>query len=220
MWLWCSRMDPITVLLVDDHEMFIEGVSRVLAADGAFDIVAVAATAERGVAMAAAYRPAVAVVDYVLPDGDGATTTQGLLAASPTTKVVILTGRTDEKALIAAIEAGSSGFVTKDNPVSELIKAIRSVLDGEAYITPRMLSVLLPRLGNRPQPVGTALSARELEVLELVAEGLSNDAIAKRLFLSVNTVRNHVQNLLTKLGAHSKLEAMVIARREGLVDGA
>ncbi len=211
-------MDPITVLLVDDHEMFVEGVSRVLAADGTFEVVAVAATVERGVAMAGAYKPAVAIVDFALPDGDGATATRRILAESPATKVVILTGRTDDKALIAAIEAGSSGFVTKDNAVAELVKAIRSVLDGEAYITPRMLSALLPRLGKRTQSIGSDLTARELEVLELVADGLSNDAIAKRLFLSVNTIRNHVQNVLSKLGAHSKLEAMVIARREGLVD--
>ena len=209
----------ITVLIVDDHEMFAESLSRVLGTDESLTVTGVASTVERGVALAATLKPTIAVVDYTLPDGDGSDATRRILEASPETKVLILTGRTDDRALLAAIEAGSSGFVTKDNAVAELLKAIRLVNDGEAYITPRMLAALLPKFGKRQRTLGSDLTPREVEVLSLVAEGLTNDAIAKRMVLEhQHRSEPHSERACRSSTPHSKLEAMVIARREGLID--
>jgi DNA-binding NarL/FixJ family response regulator len=131
--------------------------------------------------------------------------------------VVILTAVEDEAVLAAAIEAGCAGFLTKTASVEELVGAVRQAAAGEAVISPALLVRLLPRLHRREQPTRFELTPRELDVLKLLAGGMSNAAIADDLNLSVNTVRNHVANLLMKLGVHSKLEALSVAVREGLV---
>ena len=117
-----------------------------------------------------------------------------------------------------AVEAGCAGFVTKDRTVDELVAAIQAVADGEALISPLMLNRVLRQLRRRDDRPGADLSAREREVLALVCEGMSNPAIAERLHVSHNTVRSHVQNILSKLQVHSKLEAAAVATRDGLVE--
>ncbi len=139
-------------------------------------------------------------------------------ALRPAVKLLILTGAEDSSVLVDAIEAGCSGFLTKDKAFKELLVAVRTAHAGDAYIPQELLSGLLPRLSRTYRGVGADLTQREREVLGLVAEGLSNQAIANRLVLSINTVRNHVQSLLNKLDAHSKLEAVAIATRERLLD--
>ena len=132
--------------------------------------------------------------------------------------IVVLTASTAEHVLVAAIEAGASGFVSKTRGLGELTSAVRAAAAGEAVVSPEMLGRLLPRLQrNRGSTGHAALTEREREVLALVAEGLTNAAIADRLVVSVHTVRNHVANLSAKLGASSKLEALAIAVREGLL---
>jgi two-component system response regulator DevR len=207
----------IRVLVVDDHEMFLERIARVLANESDIEVVATAATMADAVRQAVDTQPDVAIVDYGLPDGDGAEAATAIRGVSAETKVLIVTGNTDERALIAAIDAGCSGFVTKDKAVRELVDAVRMANAGEAYIAPQMLASLLPRFGRTHRRIGSDLTRRELDVLELMAAGLSNQAIGDRLFVSVHTIRNHVQNILYKLSAHSKLEAVAIATREGLL---
>jgi len=159
-------------------------------------------------------------MDYELPDGDGVSAAAAIKRSVPDAKVVILTSFADDAVLVRALEAGCSGFLTKHKSAREVERAVRLAAEGEALISPDVLVRLLPKL-SRSEPerkIGFDLTARELEVLGLLAEGLSGEAIATRLYLSPNTVRNHVQNLLPKLGAHSRLEAVSIAARAGLLD--
>ncbi|MGQ0832577.1 MAG: response regulator [Microthrixaceae bacterium] len=205
----------IRVVLVDDHEMFTEMLSETLSGDPLIEVVGVAATGASGVWLASTHHPDVVVLDYQLPDGDAPTIAEILLAENPQTKVIVLTGRTDERSLLAALDAGCRGFVTKDRPLGELNDAIRRVQAGEAYVPASMLGALLPRA---PRGGGAAvLTEREREVLDAIASGMTNAVLAEKLFVSVHTVRGHVQSILAKLGAHSKLEAVAIATREGLL---
>jgi len=213
-----TENSPISVLIVDDHEMFAQSLARMLEIE---DDIVVAGTA-RGVADAreAVLRdpPNIVLMDYYLGDGDGAAATTAIKAESPTTKVVMLTGVSDDTVLLAAIEAGCSGFVSKTNAVEEVVAAVRAAHAGEALISPALLARLLPKLRRTTDTAGTELTSRELEVLVLLSQGLANQAIAEKLTVSVHTVRNHVQNILTKLKAHSKLEAVAIAVKKGLIN--
>jgi DNA-binding NarL/FixJ family response regulator len=213
-----SDRDPISVVVVDDHEMFAESIGRAL--DLLDDIVvpAIGRTCAEAMAIVAEHEPDVAVVDHRLPDGDGSTLARRIREVSSRTQIVLLTGDGDGRVLLDAIEAGCAGYLTKDKAIDELVAAIRNVHAGEAYIPADRLSELLPRLRTTYRSVGSRLTDREREVLQLLSEGNSNEAIANQLVLSKHTVRNHVQSVLAKLGAHSKLEAVAIATREGLVD--
>jgi DNA-binding NarL/FixJ family response regulator len=157
-------------------------------------------------------------MDYRLPDGDGAHTAGAIKERVPEAQIVMLTASADEPVLVEAIDAGCSGFITKDRALDEVTSAVRAAAAGEALISPAMLAHLLPRLrgGTRSGP-GSTLTQREMQVLELMAHGMSNQEIAAQLVLALNTVRNHVQSLLGKLGAHSKLEAVATAARQGWV---
>ncbi|MDQ1459657.1 MAG: hypothetical protein QOI08_1141 [Actinomycetota bacterium] len=210
--------ERIRLLLVDDHRMFMECLERVLLDELDIDVVGKTTSSAAGVQLAEALRPSVAVVDGLLPDGDGPATAASLRAVSAGTRVILLSGLREGRLVTAAINAGCSGFLTKDRAVGELIGAIRLAHVGDAYLSPDMLAVLFPRLDRSVRVLGSDLSVREREMLNLMAVGMGNRDIAGRLGLSLNTIRNHVQNVLVKLGAHSKLEAVAIAAREGLLD--
>jgi DNA-binding NarL/FixJ family response regulator len=211
--------DPeIRVLIVDDHRMFADSLARLLNDEPDLEVVEVATTGTAGVALAAALQPSVALVDYNLPDMNGVALTAKIRQETPHTYVVMLTGAPSDGVLLNAIEAGCSGYLSKDRAALEVVEAVRLAAAGEALISPRELARLLPRLGRAQRSVGSDLTDREREVLALLAEGAANPHIASTLFLSVNTVRNYVQSILTKLGAHSKLEAVSIAVREGVID--
>jgi two-component system response regulator DevR len=209
--------DLLHVIVIDDHEMFAESLGRVLGQVDDIVVLAIAQTSEDGLAAAVRHQPDVAVVDYQLPDGDGVALATRIRAVSPLTQIVILTAIADDRVALAAIEAGCSGFLTKDKAIDELVLAVRTVHTGEAYVPQSTLTELLPRLRTSFRPVGSDLTKREREVLQLLADGKSNEAVARELVVSKHTVRNHVQNVLGKLDAHSKLEAVAIAVREGLV---
>ena len=207
----------VRVLLCDDHQVFVEALAGLLEADG-LEVVQIVGRVGDAVAAAMAQRPDVVLMDYELPDGDGVGATRAIKAVVPDTHVVLLTSNADEDVLVAAIEAGASGFVTKHKPAAEVTAAIRAAAGGEMLVSSDMLARLLPRM-NRGGGGKAAydLTAREVEVLELLAEGTPNHELATRMGISRNTVRNHVQNLLTKLGVHSRLEAVALATREGLL---
>ncbi|MFN8018288.1 MAG: response regulator transcription factor [Acidimicrobiales bacterium] len=208
---------PIRVLVVDDHRMFSESLARLLGAEDDIEVVAVLDDAPPVLPAVRGMAPRVVLLDHHLPNGTGAELTAAIKSERPDTMVVILTGATDDRILLAAIDAGCSGFLTKDHAADEVVRAVRLAAAGEALIPPALLARLLPRLNRANHGLGSDLSPREREVLELMATGLSNKAIAGQLFLSVNTVRNHVQQILVKLDAHSKLEAVATAAREGIV---
>ena len=208
---------PITVVIIDDHRMFTESIGRLLDTEEGLSVVGSATTAAEGVLLVRREKPAVVLVDYQMPDQDGVEVTAAIKSEDPDVMVVMLTGSADDRVLLAAIEAGCSGFLTKDRASSEVAAAVRSAAAGEALISPGMLARLLPRLSPTHRTTAVELTAREREVLDHMAKGLSNKAIADALFLSVNTVRNYVQSTLMKLDAHSKLEAVAAAVRECLV---
>ena len=205
------------MLVCDDHRVVAEGLSMVLGAQPDLEVVGVAGTVAEVCELAASLRPDVVLMDFALPDGDGVAATAAIKLARPEVKVVMLTSFVDVDVLVAAIDAGCSGFVTKHKAGEELTAAVRLAAEGEALVSPDMLARLLPRLRPSYHGVGADLTPREREVLDLLAQGESKEAIAQRLFLSANTVRNHIQNILGKLGAHSRLEAVATATREGLI---
>lgn len=209
--------DRIRVLLVDDHEMFAQAMVRTLQQVPDIDVVGSVGTVAGAVEAARRAEPDVVVMDHRLPDGDGISAGMLVRDGRPQTSVLLLTGDTDERLLVQAIESGCSGFLTKDRAVRELVEAIRVVAGGESWVPPELVARLLPRLNRTYRGLGSDLTARELDVLRLAAEGKTNAAIAAELHLSVNTIRNHVQNAITKLQTHSKLEAVSVAFREGII---
>ena len=209
---------PVRVLLVDDHEVVATSLARVLGEEPDIVVVGIADSVAAARAQVVAGRPDVVLLDHRLPDGDGVAAIASLLDLRPAAQVVVLTASTAEHVLLAALEAGAAGFLSKTRSLAEVTSAVRAAAVGEAVVSPEMLAQLLPRLGRRrAQPRVAALTDREREVLDLIARGLSNAAIAEELVVSVHTVRNHVANLSAKLGAHSKLEALSIAVAAGLL---
>jgi DNA-binding NarL/FixJ family response regulator len=208
----------VDVLIVDDHVMFAESLARLLRDEDGIDVVGLASTGADALEIAHRLQPDVVLIDYQMPDQDGVALSGEIKDRDPQIMVVMLTGSADDRVLLAAIEAGCSGFLTKDRAAAEVADAVRAAAAGEALITPALLARLLPKLGRQHQSIGAELTARELDVLGCMARGLTNKAVAGELFLSVNTVRNYTQSILTKLGAHSKLEAVSKAVRVGIID--
>jgi len=208
---------PIRVLIIDDHEVLASSLALVLDAEEDITTAGVATTLEQARAMIDSVQPDVLLLDHRMPDGDGVAAIPSLQALRPSLGVVVLTASSADHVLMAAIEAGASGFLSKTRSLDEVTAAVRAAAAGESVISPEMLARLLPRFGRGKPHTADERTEREREVLALVAEGLSNAAIAERLVVSVHTVRNHIASLSAKLGAHSKLEALSIALRRGLL---
>ena len=196
--------------------MFSEALRGALDEEDDLAVTAAVETSAAALEAAHATNPDVVLMDYRLPDGDGVETARRIKAELPATRIVMLTAASDDSVLSRAIQAGCSGYLTKDHTVDELILAVRAAYNGEALITPALLSRLLDRLGDRTRP-GSDLTSRESEVLRFLSQGLSNQAIATNLGIRLATVRNHVQSVIEKLHAHSKLEAVATAMRLGLI---
>ena len=207
---------PIRVLIVDDHEVMAASLARVLDDEPDLVCVGLASTLAQTRARVQSTAPDVLVLDRRLPDGDGVDAIKDLRALRPSMNVLVLTGSGSDDVLVRALEAGAAGFLSKTRSLAEVTSAVRAAAQGEASISSEMLARLLPRLTRVSAPAPT-LTRREDEVLAMLAQGMSNAAIAEELTVSVNTVRNHVSNLSAKLGAHSKLEAMSIAIQRGLL---
>ena len=208
----------IGVLLVDDHRMFGESLARLLADEPGIAVLGLAGSGSQAIELAARLCPRVVLMDFGLPDENGAAIAVELKRRDPETMVVMLTGSSEDEVLVAAIDAGCSGFLTKDRAAAEVADAVRAAATGEALISPEVLARLLPKLKANRRSIGADLTEREREVLGFLARGWTNEAIASELFLSVNTVRNYIQSVLTKLAVHSKLEAVSTAVRAGIID--
>jgi DNA-binding NarL/FixJ family response regulator len=208
---------PIRVLLVEDHDMVAEAIG--LALQRTADIVVVARATSVAEALAEVWRldPHVVVLDRRLPDGDGIAAIAEIGKASPTARVLVLTGEADSAVALRVVQAGGAGLVLKSASLVELESAVRRIAAGDAAFGPGLLGGVLDRLTGR-SPGGGVLTPREMQTLELMADGDATRTIARRLGVADNTARNHVQRVLTKLGAGSKLEAVAIARREGLIN--
>jgi len=209
--------ERVRVLIVDDHRMFADGLAAALEREPDIDVVGTASLVGESVEKASAVRPNVVVLDHLLPDGDGIEATELIKLEVPDVSIVMVTQLDDESIAARAVETGCSGFVTKDKPIDEVVAAIRAAAAGEVVIAPSMLARLFERYRRTPEASAEALSARELDVLRLLGEGLDNESVANRLGLKLATVRNHVQNIIQKMGVHSKLEAVIVAMRQGLI---
>ncbi len=209
----------IRVLIADDHLVFSEALTVVLGLEPDLEVVGQAPDGEQAIRLAAQLQPDVILMDLRMPNGDGLAATAAIKAQRPETKVVMLTSEEDEDALRRALDIGMSGYLTKREASSQVVQAVRAAAAGEMLIPPPMLTRLLRQVGTTaPAPAGLSrLTRRELEVLGALAQGAASSAIAQHLGMSPNTVRTHVQNILSKLGVHSKLEAVTKAVREGLV---
>jgi DNA-binding NarL/FixJ family response regulator len=212
-----GREVPIDVMIVDDHRAFGESLARLLSDEPDINVVGVLTSGTSAIQAAGQLLPRVALVDYQMPEQDGVAVAAEIKRRSPTTMVVMLTGSADDRLLLAAIDAGCSGFLTKDRAAAEIVDAVRTTASGEALISPAMLARLLPKLSRTQRTLGSDLTDRELDVLRRLARGSTNKVIASDLSLSVNTIRNYVQSILLKLDAHSKLEAVSTAVREGII---
>jgi len=211
------------VLVVDDVDLFRTGLSAAL--DGAgFDVCGEAADAESAVSLAEAEQPELVVLDILMPGVSGLDAVEKIAAVSPASAVVMLTASESEEDLLACIKAGARGYLVKDVPFADLARDLRDVVAGGAAITPMMTGKLLDVLHQllrhqdfmaTRRPV---LTGREIEVLRHVAAGMTSKQVGHVLFISENTVKNHVRNILDKLGLHSRNEAVLYAVRENLIE--
>lgn len=217
-------MARISVLIVDDHAVVRQGVRAFLDTQPDIRVVAEAASGEDAVRLAAEYAPDVVLMDLVMPGMNGVEATRRLKRVSPRTQVVVLTSYHDDDHIFPAIRAGAISYLLKDVGPDELADAVRKAARGEAILHPRIAARVIRELHSVPQEAPSAfadLTERELEVLRLIAEGLSNAEIAERLVISEKTVKSHVSNILNKLHLADRTQAAVLAWKEGLMkDGA
>ncbi|MGW2015135.1 response regulator [Streptomyces sp. NPDC001927] len=208
---------PTRVFLVDDHEVVRRGLRDLIDDEPDMDVVGEASTAEQALARGPALRPDVAVLDVRLPDGDGISVCRELRSRMPGLACLMLTSFDDEDALLDAIMAGAAGYVLKQIKGSDLVSAVRTVATGQSMLDPATTARLMrslrdPEAAKPPEDERLAvLSERERSVLDLIGEGLTNRQIAKRLYLSEKTVKNHISRLLGKLGVERRVQAAVIA---------
>jgi DNA-binding NarL/FixJ family response regulator len=208
---------PTKIIIVDDHLMVAEGIARLINAEPDLHTVGIASSATQGIDLAVQSEAHVVLMDFHLPDGDGIAATAEILRQRPGTLVIMFSSDEDEELLARAVEAGCVGFIQKTHSSAEILSMIRAAIRGESIVSTTMLTSLLNHLTSPRVSPAHGITTRELEVLNLLARGVATEAISTSLILSTHTVRNHIRNILAKLGAHSKLEAVAIATREGIV---
>ncbi|WP_412078706.1 response regulator [Streptomyces xanthophaeus] len=212
-----AQAPPIKVFLLDDHEVVRRGLRDLLDAEPDIEVVGEASTAEQALARGPALRPDVAVLDVRLPDSDGITVCRELRSRMPELACLMLTSFDDEDALLDAIMAGAAGYVLKQIKGSDLVSAVRTVATGQSMLDPattaRLMHSLRDPVAAKPPEDGrlASLTERERAVLELIGGGMTNRQIAKQLYLSEKTVKNHISRLLGKLGVERRVQAAVIA---------
>jgi NarL family two-component system response regulator LiaR len=205
--------DEITTLIVDDHEVVREGLRLSLSRAPHIRIVGEASDGESAVALVLRRRPAVVIMDVRMPGMDGLEATKLLAEQSPETKVLIFTAYSERSLLNRGFESGAHGYILKESPHATLVRAIEKVAAGEAYVDPALMPQFLQGRDH-----GDLLTAREREILKLLADGLSNADVADKLFISQETVKSHVRHILTKLEADTRTHAVAIALREAIID--
>jgi two-component system NarL family response regulator len=217
--------ETIRVLIADDQALFRRGLYVVLGTEDNIEVVAEAENGEEAIAKTEELAPDVVLMDVRMPRINGIVAARQIREISPSTKILMLTVSDEEDDLYEAIKAGANGYLLKEISVEEVAEAIRAVVQGQSLISPSMASKLLNEFNSlakkaeeRQQYPAPVLTSRELEVLRLVAKGMSNREIAEELYISENTVKNHVRNILEKLHLHSRMEAVIYAVRERLLD--
>lgn len=212
----------IRVLLVDDHQLLTDSLARLLAAEPDIEVVGIADTVAETRRLAR-QRMDVVLMDYRLPDGTGAEATRLIKTRWPSARVVMLTALSDDETVLESIQAGADGYLTKDRAVAEVVDAVRRARAGDTLLPRSVIVRIAQRVADARErrmdrPAIEPLTSRELEVLRALSEGLSSPDISERLSISRNTLRTHVQNIMSKLHVHSKLEAVTVGLRYRIID--
>jgi DNA-binding NarL/FixJ family response regulator len=205
--------DEITTLIVDDHEVVREGLRLSLSRAPNIRVVGEASDGASGVELAERRKPDVVIMDVRMPGMDGLEATRLLAERVPECKVLIFTAFSERSLLTRGLESGAKGYILKEAPHSTLVRAIEKVAQGEGYVDPALMPAFLTGKES-----GDMLTTREREILQLLADGLSNADVAARLFISQETVKSHVRHILTKLEADTRTHAVAIALREAIID--
>lgn len=208
--------NKIRILLADDHTLFREGLKVILAAQADVDVVGEAADGAEAVTLARAQQPDVILLDLKMPHKDGLTAIGEIAACSPQTRILVLTSFADDERVFPAIKAGALGYLLKDAPRDQFLRAVREVAEGRPFLHPAIAFKVLREL-SRPA-VGEALTERELEALRLVARGLSNQEVAQRMIVNEHTVGKYVSSVLLKLHLANRTQATLYALRHKLID--
>jgi DNA-binding NarL/FixJ family response regulator len=217
-----KALEEVRVLVVDDHDLFRTGLKTLLEERGV-NVVGEAANGQTAIRLASELAPDVIVMDLNMPGLTGVETTRKLSGIAPLTRVVVLTISADDDDVMDAVMAGACGYLLKDSSMEELILGIRAAASGESLISPQIAAKVLRRLRSQSSSVDAAetirteLSDREIEVLKLIANGKDNAQIARELFISPKTVKNHISNILMKLQIDNRIQAAVYAVRSGIV---
>jgi DNA-binding NarL/FixJ family response regulator len=212
----------IRVLVADDQSMIRAGFRLLLAREPDIDVIAEARTGLEAVQQAARFNPTVVLMDIRMPELDGLEATRRILAADPAARILILTTFDLDEYVYEALQAGASGFVLKDDPPEQLIAALRTVAAGDALLSPAVTKRVIRRFARMPRPAPPPaideLTARELDIFRLIAEGLSNAEISERLYIGDTTVKTHVTHILQKLDLRDRVQAVVLAHRTGIFE--
>jgi DNA-binding NarL/FixJ family response regulator len=214
--------NPVRVFLLDDHEIVRAGLTRLFERAGDIEVVGEAGTAEEGLSRIPPTRPDVALLDVRLPDGDGVEVCREVRSRHPEISCLMLTSFADDEALFDAIMAGASGYILKQIKSDDIVEAVRLVAKGQSLLDPSVTATVLERLRKGPEEDErlARLTTQERNILDLVAEGLTNRQIAEQVHLAEKTVKNYVSNLLSKLGMERRTQAAVYAARLGEQRGA
>jgi len=215
-------LDELRVLVVDDHDLFRTGLRNLLEEQGV-NVVGEAENGETAIRLASDLAPDVVVMDLNMPGAGGVETTRRLSSLAPLSRVVVLTISADDDDVMNAVMAGACGYLLKNSSIQELIAGIRAASAGESLISPQIAAKVLQRLraqskdADAAETIRAELSDRELQVLKLIANGKDNAQIARELFISPKTVKNHISNILMKLQIENRIQAAVYAVRSGIV---
>lgn len=214
-------VDPIKVLLVDDHEMVRIGLAAFLGTEADIEVVGEAGSGEEGVELAQQFKPDVVLMDLVMEGMDGIESTRRVLELLPDCKVIVLTSYIDDEKMYPVIEAGAFSYLLKTSRASEIADAIRSAVKGQPILEAEVASKMMNRFrkpAKEEKPAHAQLTTREMEVLHLIAKGKSNQEVADELFIGVKTVKFHVTNVLSKLNVEDRTQAAIYAFKNGLVE--
>lgn len=216
-----TEQQPIKVLLVDDHEMVRIGLAAVLGTEEGIEVVGEAGNGQEGLRLAKAYEPDVVLMDLVMDGMDGIETTRRLLEQQPECRVIVLTSFLDDEKMYPVIEAGAFSYLLKTSRANEIADAIRAAARGQSVLESQVASKMMNRFRKPAQSEAQPheeLTDREMEVLQLIAQGKSNQEIADELFIGIKTVKYHLTNMFGKLGVEDRTQAAIYAHRNGLAE--